>query len=95
LETVAKEFFDSPAWKTQPSMLIITWDEDAQDKQHPAQHIPTIVIGSQYVKKGFVSTVRYTQYSLLRTTEAALGLGTLTKNDAYATPLNDVFEAQR
>jgi Phosphoesterase family len=91
LKTVATEFFDSPAWKTQPSLFIITWDEDDQDYQHPAQRVPTIVIGSQYVKKGFVSTVRYTHYSLLRTTEAALGLGTLTKNDEYATPLNDVF----
>jgi hypothetical protein len=91
LKTVATELFDSPAWKTEPSMLIITWDEDGQDNQRPAQHIPTIVIGSQYVKKGFVSYVRYTHYSLLRTTEAALGLGSLTKNDAYATPLNDVF----
>jgi hypothetical protein len=92
LKTVATEFFDSPAWKTQPSLFIITWDEDGQDSQHPAQRVPTIVIGSQYVKKGFVSTVRYTHYSLLRTTEAALGLGTLTKNDEYATPLNDIFE---
>lgn len=93
LETVAKELFNSPAWKTQPSMLIITWDEDGQDKQHPAQRVPTIVIGSQDVKKGYVSTVRYTHYSLLRATEAALGLGALTKNDLYATPLNDIFEA--
>ena len=94
LETVAKELFSSPAWKTQPSLLIITWDEDGQDKQHPAQRVPTIVIGSQDVKKGYVSTVRYTHYSLLRTTEAALGLGTLTDNDKYATPLNDIFEAK-
>ncbi len=95
LRTVATELFDSPAWKTQPSLLIITWDEDGQDHQHPAQRIPTIVIGSQYVKRGFVSTVRYTHYSLLRTTEAALGLGALTKNDEYATPLNDVFGGQQ
>ncbi len=92
LKTVATEFFNSSAWKTQPSLLIITWDEDAQDDQHPAQRVPTIVIGSQYVKKGFVTSVRYTHYSLLRTTEAALGLGTLTKNDEYATPLNDIFQ---
>ena len=91
LETVATEFFDSPAWRTQPSLLIVTWDEDAEDAQHPAQRVPTLVIGSESVKKGFVSTVRYTHYSLLRTVEAALGLGTLTDNDAYATPLNDVF----
>jgi hypothetical protein len=92
LRTVATELFNSPAWKTQPSMLIVTWDEDAQDSQHPAQHVATFVTGSQYVKKGYVSTARYTQYSLLRTVEAALGLGTLTKNDLYATPANNIFK---
>ena len=69
-------------------------DQDAEDGQHPAQRVPTLVIGSQLVKRGFVSTVRYTHYSLLRTVEAALGLGTLTDNDAYATPLNDVFRTR-
>src|SRR5262249_54294404 len=33
----------------------------------------------------------YTHYSLLRTIEGALGLGTLTRNDRYAQPVNDVF----
>ena len=76
-------------------MLIVTWDEDAEDGQHPAQSGPDLVIGSRLVKKGFVSNVRYTHYSLLRTVEVALGLGTLTDNDAYATPLNDIFGAHR
>ena len=51
----------------------------------------TIVLGSRGVRQGYVSPVRYTHYSLLRTIEAALGLGTLTDNDLYAQPLNDVF----
>lgn len=91
LKTIATELFASQAWRTEPSMLIVTWDEDGEDGQHPAQRIPTLVIGSRYVKPGYVSTTRYTHYSLLRTVEAALGLGTLTDNDAYAPPLNDVF----
>jgi hypothetical protein len=41
-----------------------------------------------------VSHVRYTHYSLLRTIEAALGLGTLTPNDRYAQAMNDVFGHQ-
>jgi YVTN family beta-propeller protein len=81
----------SPAWLTQRSLAIITFDEDAQDYQHPAQRVPTIILGSAGVRQGYVSTVRYTHYSLLRTIEAALGLGTLTANDRYAPPLNDVF----
>jgi YVTN family beta-propeller protein len=83
---------DSPAWLTQPSLAIITFDEDAQDYQHPAQRVPTIILGSTGVRQGYVSSVRYTHYSLLRTIEAALGLGTLTDNDRYAQPVNDVFD---
>jgi YVTN family beta-propeller protein len=81
----------SPAWRTQRSLAIITFDEDGYDHEHPAQRVPTVVIGSRGVRQGFVSHVRYTHYSLLRTIEAALGLGTLTANDRYAQPLNDVF----
>jgi hypothetical protein len=81
----------SPAWKTQRSLLIVTFDEDNYDHERRAQLIPTIVLGSQDVRKGFVSHTRYTHYSVLRTIEAALGLGTLTNNDRYAQPLNDVF----
>jgi YVTN family beta-propeller protein len=81
----------SPAWRHQRSLAIITFDEDATDNQHPAQRVPTIVIGSAGVRPGYVSRVRYTHYSLLRTIEAALGLGTLTPNDKYAQPVNDVF----
>ncbi|HUN32991.1 MAG TPA: alkaline phosphatase family protein [Trebonia sp.] len=85
----------SPAWRTQRSLAIITFDEDAQDFQHPAQLVPTIILGSQGVRQGYVSSARYTHYSLLRTTEAALGLGTLTANDRYAPPVNDIFDAER
>jgi YVTN family beta-propeller protein len=81
----------SPAWRHQRSLAIITFDEDATDNQHPAQRVPTIVIGSAGVRPGYVSRVRYTHYSLLRTIEAVLGLGTLTPNDRYAQPVNDVF----
>jgi YVTN family beta-propeller protein len=81
----------SPAWTRQRSLAIITFDEDAQDYQHPAQRVATIVLGSRGVRQGYESPARYTHYSLLRTTEAALGLGTLTRNDLYAQPLNDIF----
>ena len=57
--------------------------------------MPTIVLGSQGVRQDYVSSTRYTHYSLLRTIEDALGLGTLTANDRYAQPLNDVFDAER
>jgi YVTN family beta-propeller protein len=81
----------SPAWTRQRSLAIITFDEDDTDYQHPAQRVATIVLGSRGVRQGYVSPVRYTHYSLLRTIEGALGLGTLTDNDLYAQPLNDIF----
>jgi Phosphoesterase family len=87
------EIRSSPAWKTQRSLAIITFDEDDYDHESPAQLVPSIVVGSKDVKRGFVSHTRYTHYSMLRTIEAALGLGTLTNNDRYAQPMNDVFHA--
>jgi hypothetical protein len=93
LKTELTEIMRSPAWRTQRSLAIITFDEDAQDYQHPAQRVPTIVLGSAGVRRGYVSSRRYTHYSLLRTIEAALGLGTLTANDRYAQPVNDIFTA--
>jgi len=86
---------NSPAWRTQRSLAIITFDEDNTDFQHPAQRIPTIILGSRGVRQGYVSSARYTHYSLLRTTEAALGLRTLTANDRYAQPVNDIFAPER
>ena len=80
----------SPAWRTQRSLAIITFDEDGYDHEHPAQRVLTLMLGSD-VRQGYVSHVRYTHYSLLRTIEGALGLGPLTRNDRYAQPVNDVF----
>jgi YVTN family beta-propeller protein len=85
------EIMRSPAWRTQRSLAIISFDEDGYDHQDPAQRVPTIVLGSAGVRQGYVSHVRYTHYSLLRTIEATLGLGTLTRNDRYAQPVDDVF----
>jgi YVTN family beta-propeller protein len=81
----------SPAWRTQRSLAIITFDEDGYDHQHPAQRVPTLILGSAGVRQGYVSHVRYTHYSLLRTIEGALRLGTLTANDLCAAPASDVF----
>ncbi|GAB3971889.1 hypothetical protein GCM10029978_047910 [Actinoallomurus acanthiterrae] len=83
------KIFNSPAWTQQRSLLIITFDED--DDAH-AQRIPTIVVGSPgTTRTGYRSDVHYTHYSMLRTMESALGLATLTRNDKYAVPLNDVW----
>ena len=92
LKTELTQIMNSPAWRTQRSLAIITFDEDAQDGQRPAQRVPTLVLASQGVRAGYTDPTRYTHYSMLRTVEAALGLGTLTANDLYATAFNNIFE---
>ena len=90
LQTELGAIMRSPAWRTQRSLAIITFDEDGYDHEDPAQRVLTLMLGSG-VRPGYVSHARYTHYSLLRTIEAALGLGVLTRNDRYAQPVNDVF----
>lgn len=87
--------FNSPAWRTQRSLLIVTFDEDTADGQAQSQRIPTLILGSQGVQAGSSSNIRYTHYNVLRTIEAALGLPPLTKNDEYATPINDIWTRKR
>jgi YVTN family beta-propeller protein len=91
LRTELGAIMRSPAWTTQRSLAIITFDEDNYNDPHPPQRVVTLLIGSAVVRRGYVSGVRYTHYSLLRTIEAGLGLGSLTANDRFAAPTNDVF----
>lgn len=98
LSNTLPKLFSSPAWTTQRSLLIITWDEDGNNSpggfgSGQTNQVATIVVGSQNtVKTGYRSTVRYDHYSTARTIEQALGLAPLTSNDKYATPFNDVFQ---
>lgn len=78
--------FNSPAWTTQNSLLLITWDEGSSSDYQVA----TLVIGSAVIP-GVKSSVGYNHYSLLKTVEAAWDLSPLTANDAGATPLNDFW----
>jgi hypothetical protein len=91
LQQTIGDIFASPAWKTQRSLLVVTFDEDGYDLERPAQLIPTVVVASQGVRAGSVVSTRYDHYNLLRTIEGVLGLGTLTANDAYAEPMADLF----
>jgi hypothetical protein len=83
--------FASPAWTTQRSLLVLTWDESST---YGTNHIATILYGSRgLVRAGVQSAVSYNHYSTGRTVELALGLPPLTENDAYAQPINDAFAA--
>jgi hypothetical protein len=49
-----------PAWRTQRSLAIITFDEDNCDDPHPPQRVPTIMLASSggmvAGEPGFAST---------------------------------------
>ena len=47
LKTELTAIMNTPAWRTQRSLAIITVDEDAQDYQHPAPRVPTVLVGSR------------------------------------------------
>ena len=81
--------FNSPAWKTQHSLLIFTLDEDDGSA---GNNVAFFVVSSDgSTKTNFTSTVTSNAYSALRTIEAAWGLGTMTSNDATASPMSDLF----
>jgi hypothetical protein len=81
--------FASPAWTSQRSLLILTWDESYETHEN---HIATILIGSNgTVRAGYESALRANHYSIARTLEEALGIPPLTSNDRYARPLNEAF----
>ncbi len=61
--------------------MVVTFDE--ADNRDPANHIFTALIGES-VLSGSVSKNPYNHYSLLRTVEGALSLGTLGQNDVSA-----------
>ncbi|WP_344438484.1 alkaline phosphatase family protein [Kitasatospora nipponensis] len=89
LKQTLAPIMQSPAWTTQKSLLIVTWDEDTSNADN---QVVAIVNGSQgTVPAGTTSASRYDHYSTARTIEAALGLSGITANDTYATPLNDAF----
>ena len=78
---------NSPAFKTQRSLLAVVWDEDDGSE---GNRVAAIFEGPQ-VKVGFHSTATYNHYSLLRTLEVSLGVSPLTSNDGNATPIADIF----
>jgi hypothetical protein len=76
---------NSAAFKTQPSLLIITWDEGTLSNNSVA----AIFAGSA-ARTAYQSGLAYSHYSLLHTIEDLWGLKPLTANDANA-PLMTSF----
>src|SRR5439155_5283945 len=78
------QIFNSPAWTTQRSLLILTFDEDGNNLpgsfgNGQSNQVTTIVVGSPgTVRTAYQSPGRYDHYSSARTIEQALGFGPLT-----------------
>lgn len=77
---------NSPAFTTQHSLLMITWDEDDHSSYGP---VATVFFG--YGVRVGHSHVAYTHYSLLRTIERAWGLEPMAANDGHAAAMTDLL----
>lgn len=73
---------------SQGLLLVVTFDEADNEGTN---HIYTSLWGPG-VRAGSRSDARYDHYSLLRTIEEQLGLGTLGQNDDRATPITGVWK---
>lgn len=81
-------------WLTEPRFMaqllfIVTFDEGRRWWRR--NHIYTVLYGDR-VRAGSVSDMRYDHYSLLRTIEAVLGLGTLGQHDATAPVITGIWK---
>jgi acid phosphatase len=86
LSNEVPRILNSPAWTTQRSLIMITWDEGGGG----SNSVPTLVIASG-VAAGLRSSVPYNHYSLLRTIESSWGLAPLAADDANAQPMSDLL----
>ncbi|TGD89419.1 phosphoesterase [Mycolicibacterium sp. CH28] len=94
--------FNSALWTSnEKTAVFLTFDEDYNNISwgigNEGNHIVMVVIPNQAaidagMRGGaFVATDYYNHYSLQRTIEDSLGVGSLTKNDAYAQPMNEFW----
>ncbi len=81
----------NPAF-TKDLLLVVTFDEAAGGDR--SNHVYTALVG-QPVLTSSISNKPYNHYSLLRTIEDALGIGSLGKNDAAASPIAGVWKDRR
>jgi len=69
------------------TLVVVTFDESEDKSDDPkTSPIYTVLLGSM-ITPGTTDRARYDHYSLLRTIEDTLGIGTLGRHDATATPI--------
>lgn len=84
----AEQILASPAFTTQKSLLVITWDEDDDNQDNT---VATIFAGPA-ARQAYKSSTAYTHYSLLHTIESAWGLKPMTANDKNAPTMSDMLK---
>jgi DNA-binding beta-propeller fold protein YncE len=73
--------------------LVFVVEDDSQDgPDHVNAHRSTAYIVGPYVKQGAVVSTRYNTVNMIRTIEDILRIDHLNLNDAYAAPMEDVFD---
>ncbi|RAN69509.1 hypothetical protein B5P43_35975 [Bacillus sp. SRB_336] len=87
LSHVVPGILASPAFTTQNSLLVVTWDEGEGDNNT----VSTIFAGPA-ARRGHKSSLAYTHYSLLHTIESVWGLAPLTDNDRNAPVMRDMLK---
>jgi phosphatidylinositol-3-phosphatase len=87
LSTFMPKLLNSTEYQSGAMAIFLTWDEDNGSAQN---HVPTVVI-SPYTTVGTTSGIYLTHYSLLRTTEEMLGVGTYLDNAAAAASMRGAF----
>jgi len=85
LKQEVPKIFGSDAFAKHNSLLVINWDESGSGS---ANHVAAMFVAPTATPQ-FSSNATYTHYSLLRSIEQAMGVGTLTANDAGATSMGE------
>ncbi len=80
------KILSSPAFTTQRSLLVVTFDEG-----EGANNRVVCVFAGSAAGHGVRSTAPYDHYSLLKTVETLWGMSSLTTNDAHAQPMLDLL----
>ena len=80
--------FLADSQKMKRTLFVLTFDENGGTSGNV---IYTALVGSTVVKSGIVNSTGYNHYSMLRTIEDNFNLGSLGRQDATATSIQNVW----
>jgi phosphatidylinositol-3-phosphatase len=87
LQGFLPKVFSSAQYQAGKTAVFLTWDENDGSA---GNHIATLVMAPSVVP-GTISSTAFTHYSMLRSTEELLGLGSFLGNAATATSMRPAF----